>query len=191
MLKALALLMATSFLVLALGFAWLYAAIERQAHVDEARPAEAIVVLGAAVWRGGRPSPVLRARLEHAVALYQRGLAPVLILSGGRGEAEVMARLAEGRGVPREAVILETEARSTQESVRLTGRIMRERGIGSIIVVSSPFHMKRALRMYRDAGFVAYGSPAPNDPAQANPVLRVRYTLRECAAFVAYLLFGR
>ena len=190
MLKALALLTATLLVVLAVGFIWLYAAIERQAYVDEARPAEAIVVLGAAVWGKG-PSPVLRARLEHAVALYQRGLAPVLILTGGRSEAEVMARLAEERGVPREAMILETEARSTQESVRLTGRIMRERGIGSIIVVSSPFHMKRALRMYRDAGFVAYGSPAANDPAQADPVLRVRYTLRECAAFIAYLLFGR
>ncbi|MEA3460092.1 MAG: ElyC/SanA/YdcF family protein, partial [Chloroflexota bacterium] len=65
-----------------------------------------------------------------------------------------------------------------------------ERGINSIIVVSSPFHMKRALQMYRDAGFTAYGSPAPDDPLQAEPTSRVRYTLRECVLLARYLLFG-
>jgi len=182
--------------IFALGFSGLYLSIEWQAHIDEARPAEAIVVLGAAVRPGGRPSPVLRARLEHAVALYKHGLAPVLILSGGVGcdpqvtEAEAMARLADEMGVPREAIVLEDSAHTTMESVEFTGRIMREQNIKSVVVVSSPFHMRRALRMYRDAGFTAYGSPTPNDPLQAEPTSRVRYTLRECVLLIRYLLFG-
>lgn len=196
MLKPLGYLVLVVLSVFALGLVGLYLTIEWQAHIDEASPAGTIVVLGAAVWPGGRPSPVLRARLEHAVALYKRGLAPLLILSGGIGsdplvtEAEAMARLAEESGVPRGALVLEKRAHATLESARFTGGIMRERGINSVIVVSSPFHMRRALCMYRDAGFTAYGSPAPNDPLQAHLFSRVYYTLRECVLLARYLLLG-
>ncbi len=196
MLKSLSCLAMAILSIFAFGLGGLYCSIEWEAHIDEARSAEAIVVLGAAVRPGGRPSPVLRARMEHAVTLYKRGLAPLLILSGGIGcdpsmtEAEAMASLAEEMGIPREALVLEKEAHSTSESVEFTGHIMRERGIHSVIVVSSPFHMRRALLMYRDAGFTAYGSPAPNDPLQACLASRVRYTLRECVLLARYLLLG-
>lgn len=155
----------TAWIALTLGvaFAALCGLVAYRGRIDEAQPADAIVVLGAAVFEGGQPSPVLAARVAHAVRLYQRGLAPVIVFSGGVGaylpsEAEVMARLAREAGVPAEALILEMEAHTTQQSVRLTAPLLDERGIRSIIVVTSPFHLFRATRMYRDAGYAAYGS---------------------------------
>lgn len=186
--------MAWFVLALAVAFAVLCGLIARRGEVDEARPADAIVVLGAAVFAGGQPSPVLEARAAHAVRLYQRGLAPVIVVSGGVGaytpsEAEVMARLAREAGVPAEALVLEMQAHTTQQSVRLTAPLLEERDIRSIIVVTLPFHLFRATRMYRDAGYVAYGSAPRGDPLWRNTRARWEHILREAWCFVLYLLF--
>jgi uncharacterized SAM-binding protein YcdF (DUF218 family) len=169
--------------------------VARRGEVDEAQPADAIVVLGAAVFEGGQPSPVLEARVAHAVWLYRRGLAPLIVVTGGVGanppsEAEVMARLACEAGVPAEALILEMQAHTTQQSVRLTAPLLDERDIRSIIVVTSPFHLFRATRMYRDAGYMAYGSAPQDDPLWINPRARREHIVREAWCFVLYLLFG-
>ncbi len=182
-------------LALVSAFAILCGLVAYRGGVDEARPADAIVVLGAAVFEGGEPSPVLTARVAHAVRLYRQGLAPVIVVSGGVGayppsEAEVMARLALEAGVPAAALVLETQAHTTQQSVRFTAPLLEERGIQSIIVVSSPFHLFRATRMYRDAGYVAYGSAPQDDPLWRNARSRREHILREAWCFVLYLLFG-
>lgn len=181
-------------LAAAFAFAVLCGLVARRGEVDKARPADAIVVPGAAVFAGGQPSPVLEARVAHAVRLYQRGLAPVIVVSGGVGayppsEAEVMARLAREAGVPAEALVLETQAHTTQQSVRLTAPLLEERDIRSIIVVTSPFHLFRARRMYRDAGYIAYGSAPRDDPLWLNARARMKHILREAWCFVLYLLF--
>jgi uncharacterized SAM-binding protein YcdF (DUF218 family) len=182
-------------LALAATFAGLCGLVAYRGGVDEARPADGIVVLGAAVFEGGEPSPALEARVAHAVRLYRRGLAPVIVVTGGAGayppsEAEVMARLALEAGVPAKALILETQAHTTQQSVRLTSSLLEERGIQSIIVVSSPFHLFRATRMYRDVGYAAYGSAPQDDPLWRNARSRREHIVREAWCFVLYILFG-
>lgn len=184
-------------LVLAGGLAFgaLCGLIAYRGGVDDSRPAEAILVLGAAVFESGKPSPVLEARVAHAVSLYRRGLAPQIVLTGGvrahpPSEAEVMARLAMAAGVPCDALVLETRANTTQQSVQFTAALLEERDVQSIIVVSSPFHLFRATWMVRNAGFVAYGSGPRDDPLWANPVVRWRYILREAWCFVLHLLLG-
>lgn len=184
-------------LMLALGasFAGLCGLVAYDAGVDDARPADAIVVLGAAVFEGGEPSPVLEARWAHAAQLYQRGLAPLIVVSGGVGahppsEAEVMARLAAAAGVPADGLVLEDQAHTTQQSVRFTTPLLEESDVQSIIVVTSPFHLFRATWMYRDAGYVAYGSGPQDDPLWVHSASRREHIVREAWCFVLYLLFG-
>lgn len=139
-------------------------AIVRTGAEDGAAPADAIVVLGAAQY-SGRPSPVLRARLDHALALWTRGLAPRLVLTGGRGagdttsEAEVGRRYAERAGVPDSAILLETRGRSTRESLAGVGAIARERGLHRVILVSDPMHLMRAAVLARQDGLEVMTSP--------------------------------
>ena len=131
--------------------AYLSVRIERQSARDEARPADVILVLGAAEYRG-RPSPVLRARLDHALDLYQRKLAPRILTTGGAGGDPVFTEGGVGRsylighGVPSEAIIVETEGESTVQSMALAGEIMRRMGLRSVIVVSDGYHIYRVKR---------------------------------------------
>src|SRR6187551_3218835 len=113
---------------------------------DQSRPAGAIVVLGAAQYVG-RPSPVLRARLDHAIALWHQGMAPLLIVTGGRGtgdtttEAAVGQRYAVQRGIPASAILLETEGRTTSQSMAGIAALMGTQGRKDVLMVSDPFHM--------------------------------------------------
>ena len=124
---------------------------------DEARPATAIVVLGAAQYVG-RPSPVLRARLDHAIALWRAGLAPRMIVTGGRGdgdttsEAAVSRRYALRRGVPDSAIVLENTGRTTRESLQGVVAIMNGQRRRDVILVSDPFHMLRLSILARRLG---------------------------------------
>jgi uncharacterized SAM-binding protein YcdF (DUF218 family) len=162
---------------------------------DQARPVAAIVVLGAAQY-DGRPSPVLRARLDHAVALFGRGIAPrVIVTGGGRAgdrstEAAAGRRYVVGRGVPDSAVLLESEGQSTSESLRavaaLLGELQRTAPAGTVtaaspsaVLVSDPFHMLRVGVLARRYGIVAYTSPTPSSPISANPRLALEYLARE------------
>src|SRR5688572_4382351 len=151
---------------------------------DRARPADAIVVLGAAQY-AGRPSPVLKARLDHAIGLYRRGLARRLIVTGGTGEgdttseAAVSRRYAVRRGVPAPAILLEDEGRTTSESMQGVSRLMREHGLHKAILVSDPFHMLRLDILARQEGVVAYTSPTRTSPIAANPGETWSYVLGE------------
>ena len=143
--------------------------IERQSTIDEARPADVIIILGAAEYRG-RPSPVLRARLDHGFELYKRGLAGRLLTTGGAGgdpdftESEVGRAYLVGRGVPSDAIIVEREGDSTAYSTSAAAEIMRRMGLHSAIVVSDGYHIFRVKKMLEFRGLTVYGSPRPSAP---------------------------
>jgi len=148
---------------------WIAIQIERQATRDEARPADVIVVLGAAEYRG-RPSPVLRARLDHALDLYRRKLAHRIMTTGGAGGDPVFTEGGVGqtylmnRGVPPEDIVVESEGNSTVQSTALAGEIMRRMGLQSAVVVSDGYHIYRVKRILEADGFTVYGSPRPETP---------------------------
>jgi len=141
--------------------------IEQQSAVDEARPADAIIVLGAAEYRG-KPSPVLEGRLNHALYLYLKGLAPRIITTGGAGgdpvftEGSVGRSYLTARGVPPEAIVVEREGESTAQSVAAVAEIMRRMNLESAIVVSDGYHIFRVKKMLESSGLRVYGSPRPS-----------------------------
>lgn len=136
---------------------------------DDSRKADAIVVMGAAQYQG-KPSPVLRARLDHALALWQRGLAPTLLLTGGIGEGDTASEAAAsrvymmGHGVPDSAILLEHDGRTSAQSLRAAVNLLKARGLGTAVVVSDPFHMLRLEILGRRYGINPYTSPALPTP---------------------------
>jgi uncharacterized SAM-binding protein YcdF (DUF218 family) len=155
-------------LLVALGWVgWLYFQINAVAGQDEARPADAIAVLGAAEYLG-RPSPVLHARLDHAVDLYREGIAPLVItLGGGSDRDQGMTEGGVGRdyllanGIPFDRIIAETESVDTEEQVAKLAEIARARHLNSLVVVSDGTHLFRVKQMCEDAGLIVYTSPRP------------------------------
>jgi uncharacterized SAM-binding protein YcdF (DUF218 family) len=151
---------------------------------DQARPASAIVVLGAAQYVG-RPSPVLRARLDHAIELWRRQLAPLIIVTGGTGqgdttsEAAVSQRYAIRRGVPASAILLESKGRTTSESMEGVAALMGAQSRRDVLLVSDPFHMLRLTILARRHGLEPYSSPTPTSPIAASPTERWKYALSE------------
>lgn len=140
--------------------------IVRESAHDEARPADAIIVFGAAEY-DGRPSPVFRARLDHAYTLYEKKLAPIVIVSGGSGgdpkfsEGGVGRDYLNARGIPDRHLIAETQGDSTSETAERVGVIMRTNGWKTCIAVSDPYHVFRTKRMLQREGLVTYVSPRP------------------------------
>lgn len=163
---------------------------------DQARPASAIVVLGAAQYVG-RPSPVLRARLDHAVDLWRRKLAPVIIVTGGTGrgdttsEAAVSRRYAIRQGVPANAILMETNGRTTSESMDAVAALMAQRHRRDVLLVSDPFHMLRLTILARRHGLIPYASPTPTSPIAANPSERWKYALSESIKAPLAFIFER
>ncbi|MEO6207561.1 MAG: YdcF family protein, partial [Candidatus Limnocylindrales bacterium] len=155
----------------------------------------AIVVLGAAQF-DGRPSTVFAARLDHAVDLYLAGLAPYLVVTGGKlpgdrtTEAAVARAFALERGVPPDRILVEDAGRSTLESLRSVGAILREHDIQDALFVSDRTHMLRVLRMAHDQGIEAYGSPTTTSPSDVEPRRRFAATLHELGALGLYFLTG-
>jgi uncharacterized SAM-binding protein YcdF (DUF218 family) len=151
---------------------------------DEARPAQAIVVLGAAQY-AGKPSPVLRARLDHALDLWNRHLASLLILTGGTGagdttsEADVGRNYAKRHGVPDSAILVENAGRTTSESMRAVAGMLEVRGLQSALLVSDPFHMLRLRILARRYGFTPYTSPTQTSPISPNREERWKYIFSE------------
>lgn len=137
---------------------------------DDAQKADAIIVMGAAQYRG-HPSPVLKARLDHAVGLWRRGLAPRLLLTGGIGEGDSASEAAVGRtyvvslGVPDSAVLLENEGRTSSQSLRRAADLLHARRLTTAVVVSDPFHMLRLEILGRRYGIHPHTSPALPTPA--------------------------
>jgi uncharacterized SAM-binding protein YcdF (DUF218 family) len=170
--------------------------VDRAGRRDEAQKADAIVVLGAAQYVG-RPSPVLRARVDHAVSLWKRGLAPTLILTGGIGvgdttsEAAVARKYAMSRGIPDRAIVLEINGRTTSESMRAVARIMDDREQESVILVSDPFHMLRLSILARRYGLEPYTSPTRTSPIESNREERWKYMVSESVKVPLAYIFER
>jgi uncharacterized SAM-binding protein YcdF (DUF218 family) len=164
--------------------------VERQSWRDEARPADCIVVFGAAEY-SGHPSPVWRARLDHAYNLFQHGLAPIVITTGGYGgdpkfsEGGVGRVYLMGRGIPEKDIIAETQADNTDESVERVAAIMNENGMRTCIAVSDGYHIFRIKKMLEQQGFTAYGAPRP----QGRPPSRWQRMVLVLREVVSYSLW--
>src|SRR5689334_7396212 len=162
------------FLVLA-AFAWtrwVFVQIEHYAGQDQAAPSDAIAVFGAAEY-DGRPSPVFRARLDHAESLYSRGIAPLIITLGGDGgdkysEGAVGRDYLMGAGVPESDIIAETESTDTAESARRVAVIARANNIHRMVVVSDNTHMFRIHQICAANGLDVLTSPRPRVPIEGN-----------------------
>ncbi|MDP9365487.1 MAG: YdcF family protein [Chloroflexota bacterium] len=191
--------MATAvFLVLGTGLLGvsLVGAIYWQARADQARPVDAIVVLGTAQFNG-RPGRVLQARLDRALAAYERGLAPRLVVTGGRApgdvftEAEAARDYLLQRGVPEEAILLENEGRDSWGSMQGVASLLGDLGQRRVLLVSDGFHLFRVKLMARDLGLVPFGAAAPNSPIRQGGPGEFSYVLREAAAVVVHLWWTR
>lgn len=180
-----------------LGGALAYAvvAIVRQGDLDESRPADAIVVLGAAQY-DGVPSAVFASRLQHAVELYHQGIAGILVVTGGKQpgdrftEADTARTYAVAHGVPKSAILAENKGRNTLESLQAVGALLRARHLTSAVFVSDRTHMLRVLRMATDQGLVAWGSPTPDSPTDLDAAVRIRAIAHELAGLAVYFIGG-
>jgi uncharacterized SAM-binding protein YcdF (DUF218 family) len=150
---------------------WVYSEIERYAGQDlaaqvvQGAPADAIGVFGAAEY-DGRPSPVYRARLNHALVLYHRGIAPLIITLGGNGgdqynEGAVGREYLMTMGVPESAIIAETQSRNTEESARRIAVIARANGLRRLVIVSDGTHLFRIHEICAADGLDVLTSPRP------------------------------
>ena len=164
--------------------------IMSEASVDEPHSADAIVVFGAAEYVG-HPSPVYRARLDHAYDLFERGLAPVIITTGGAGndprysEGQVGRDYLESRGVPDVNLIAETQGDNTDESTQRVATIMRANDMHSVLLVSDAYHLYRAQKMMAREGMQVYISPRPGSiPKTA--LGRWMAALRESFSYMLY-----
>jgi uncharacterized SAM-binding protein YcdF (DUF218 family) len=149
---------------------WVYAQIEAYANQDQAAPSDAIAVFGAAEY-DGRPSPVYRARLNPALSLYRRGIAPLIITLGGNGgdqynEGAVGRQYLEGMGVSEQDIIAETESRSTSESASRIAVIARANGLRRLVIVSDGTHLFRIHAICAAEGLDVLTSPRPVVPIE-------------------------
>lgn len=181
-----------AFLVVAyLGFTFLQ--VWMASRRDEARTADAIVVLGAAQFNG-RPSEILRARLDHAYDLYRRDLAPVIVVTGGRQpgdqftEASASATYLHSKGVPDDDILREVEGTNSFESLAAAAGFMKERGISTVLLVSDPFHSFRIDAISSELGLDGYPSPTRSSPIVG--VSAARHLLRETAAVAVGRIIG-
>jgi len=132
---------------------------------DQARPVDAIVVLGAAQW-DGVPSPVLEARLEKALQLYDEGLSPIIVTTGSKQIGDRFTEAYAGltylleRSVPESSILVVVDGSNTFESLSATANVLTDRGIGNkVILVSDPYHALRAKEIAREVGLQAWFSP--------------------------------
>jgi len=171
----------------------IFAQVYRYARMDQAHPADAIVVLGAAQFNGV-PSQVFRARLDTAYELYQQGYAPLVVVTGGRlsgdqyTEAESGRNYLVDRGIPADAILMENISHNTAASFDGVERLLRPRGIHSLLVVSDGFHLYRSKMLARDAGFEVYGTPAEGSPIRPGSATEFRYMVRETFGVLAWRL---
>lgn len=186
-LGALGVMVAAAYVVVTFAQVW------RSSLSDEARPAQAIVVLGAAQY-DGKPSPVFRARLDHAAALYQRGLAPLITVTGGRQpgdrftEATAAAGYLHDRGVPDSAILREVSGATSYESLAAAARFLRRQHVTDVLLVSDPFHSYRIAAIAGEVGLRPHVSPTPSSPLDRRQ--RLRQLARETFAVSAGRLVG-
>ena len=163
---------------------------------QDARPSsDAIVVLGSAQYNGV-PSSIFEARLEHAVALYEDGVAPMIVTVGGKATGDEFTEAEAGRdylanaGIPADSLLAVPEGVDTLESMRAVSTAFDEHGWTSAVLVTDPWHALRAERMAEDAGLEAESSPTRQGPAVETRATQFRYILRETAAYLLYRATG-
>ena len=189
LLKLTAALMVAVVLYLGVTFTQVWMAARR----DEARPSQAIVVLGTAQYNG-QPSPVLKARLDHAVDLWRRKLAPVIVVTGGRKpgdqftEATASANYLLAKGVPDANVLREVSGKSSWQSLAAAANFLRDRDITRVLLVSDPFHSYRINAMADELGLDGHSSPTRTSPIAGTT--EARYLLRETAAVAVGRVIG-
>jgi uncharacterized SAM-binding protein YcdF (DUF218 family) len=171
----------------------LYRAIRRQATLDEAAPADAIVVFGAAQY-DGEPSPVFKARLDHAFDLEEKGLAPLVITTGAGGGDPRFTEAGVGRdyliqqGLAVGKILTDPRSETTYQSVLAVARLLEERHARTCIAVSDGFHLYRIKLMLTARGLTAYTSPAPDSPIESDPWDRTQHSLREVLSTTSWYL---
>jgi uncharacterized SAM-binding protein YcdF (DUF218 family) len=170
-------------------------AIWWNARQDSQPTSDAIVVLGSAQYNGV-PSSIFEARLEHAIVLYEDGVAPVIVTVGGKATGDEFTEAEAGRdylanaGIPDDALLAVPEGVDTLESMRVVSTAFEERGWNSAVLVTDPWHAMRAERMAQDAGIEAQSSPTRQGPAVETRATQFRYILRETAAYLLYRATG-
>jgi uncharacterized SAM-binding protein YcdF (DUF218 family) len=177
-------------IALSAWFRWVYVQIERYATLDQAAQADAIGVFGAAEY-DGRPSPVYRARLDHARSLYNRGIAPIIITMGGSGgdqytEGAVGREYLMSTGVPENAIIAETESTDSEESARRIAVIARANGMHRLLIVSDPTHMFRIHAICAADGLNVLTSPRPRTPGEEDTSQDAGRILHEMFAYTLW-----
>ena len=188
-LKLVAGLLAAGVLYLAVTFGQVWLA----ARNDQAGPAEAIVVFGTAQYNGV-PSPVLAARLDHAMELYRKGLAPVIVVTGGNQpgdeftEATASANYLIQRGVPDDDVLREVSGTSSWQSLAAAANFLDERDISDVLLVSDPFHSYRIQAMASELGLEGHPSPTRSSPIKG--LTEARYMVRETVAVAVGRVIG-
>lgn len=176
--------------------AWIALQVWQQSRQDEVHGADAIVVLGAAQYNGA-PSPVFKARLDHAAYLFAEDLSDTIIVTGGKApgdrytEAEAGENYLESQGISHDVVLGETEGRTTWESLRNVREIASANGIDSLLLVSDPMHSERIKRMAHDLGFEAYASWASYQSLERSRSTKAKELVREVASIIVYELFDR
>lgn len=159
------------------------------------RHADAIIVLGAAQY-DGRPSPVFKARIDHALALYKAHYAPRLIFTGGMGvgdtvsEGEVGRQYALQRGVPDSAILVDRASKTSAQSISVAASLMRDHGMERALLVSDSYHMLRLALLARRAGITAFRAPTPSGPIDRSASVRRKYVLRESVLFPVTAILG-
>jgi uncharacterized SAM-binding protein YcdF (DUF218 family) len=165
------------------------------ARQDSRPTSDAIVVLGSAQYNGV-PSSIFEARLEHAIKLYEEGVAPVIVTVGGKAAGDQFTEAESGRdylanaGIPGESLVAVPVGVDTLESIRAVATTFGEQGWDTAVLVSDPWHALRAERMAEDAGIDAESSPTRQGPAVQTRATQFRYILRETAAYLLYRATG-
>jgi uncharacterized SAM-binding protein YcdF (DUF218 family) len=162
-------------------------------RTDERQPVDMIVVLGAAQY-DGRPSPVFRARLQHALELYEEGVAPRIVTVGGAAAGDAFTEAQAGEqwlvenGVPGQALLPVDEGRDTFESFEAVAAVAEQRGWRSAVLVSDPWHSLRSRTMAGDVGLDVTTSPTKRGPVVQTRETQLRYIVRETGALIYYHL---
>ena len=180
------------FAALLLWFIWTCFWVVRESWQQEVHPADAIIVLGAAEY-AGRPSPVLKARLDHAFYLFKQGVAPVVITTGGSGDDPKYSEGGVGhdylmrRGIPEASLIAETQGSDTAQSAERIAVIMHKNHMKTCIAVSDEYHVFRIRKLLEHEGLKVYVAPRP-DSRPRSLMQRIRAVIREAIGYMAWRL---
>lgn len=181
-------------LVLTLYLGFIAVRIWNYGNVDEREQADAIIVLGAAAWHNN-PSPVFLERIRHGIWLYENGYADYIIFTGGHGdgakysESYVAMNYAIAAGVPIESILIEEYSRTTEDNFSYAMHLIEDHNISTVIIVSDPLHMYRAMRTIRDTGLEAFSSPTPTTMYQTLGT-RLPFLRREVFYYIGYSLIN-